>query len=159
MIRTTTLWKVYFHSFHLFLQKIVIWSMSQKHRKYVTKRQEVARTIFLTFPWKTSYYHGHNWPKDANSVKKPVYCRPKKSIGCPFHDFSRKYHYPLAQILSKKRSFSKKHVALMPICGAKNVHSLKTRYSHVIWSKFSWKTTCCHAYDWSRNVNSVETTI
>ena len=40
--------------------------------------------------------------------KKPVYCRPKKSIGCPFHDFSRKYHYPLAQILSKKRSFSKK---------------------------------------------------
>ena len=48
-------------------------------------------------------------------------------------------HYSHANILSKKRPFSQKHCALMSI------------------KKKSWKTPCCHAYIWSKNVNSVKT--
>ena len=74
----------------------------------------------------------------------------QKSQYDALHDFSRKNHYSLAHILLKNCPFSKKHVAVIPIFSQKTVHSLKTRYSHVLFSIFSWKTPCCHAHDWSK---------
>ena len=75
--------------------------------------------------------------------------------------------------------FSRKNYCLMPIYifKKKNVRSLKTHYSHdhfvektsilselrnivlLCQLKKTWKTPCCHAHIWSKNVNSVKTTL
>ena len=59
------------------------------------------------------------------SVKTTLCYCPKKLIGCPFSHFIWKSRCSDAQILSKKRPFSKNHNALMPIFCQKIVTSLK----------------------------------
>ena len=53
--------------------------------------------------------------KNVNSVKTTLYYGPKKSIGYPFFRFFTKKSLLLILYFIKKRLFSKKHAALMPI--------------------------------------------
>ena len=67
-----------------------------------------------------------------------------------FSDFSRKNHCSLTPILSKKRPFSKKHPALMPIFCQKNVHPHKnTVLSCHFFLIFYVKPPCSHTHIWS----------
>jgi len=64
-------------------------------------------------------------------VKKRQFCQiytlwPKKWIGCPFSDISRKKFALMPIYFQKKtRPFSKKNTAFMPIFCRKNVHSFR----------------------------------
>ena len=77
-----------------------------------------------------------------------------------FPDFSRKISCSHAyNILSKKRQFSKKHNALVPIFYQKNVHSLKnTVFSCLFFSILKWKNPRCYVHIWSKNAKIVKNT-
>ena len=72
-----------------------------------------------------------------------------------FSNFSRKNRCSHAHILSRK-VHSLKNTLLCPFFVKKRSFS-KTRRSHVIFIKFSWKTRRCNSDIWSKNVNSVKT--
>ena len=60
----------------------------------------------------------------------------------------------------KNTSILLKHTALIPILVKKTSILSKTRRSHVFFFfKFFMKNSCCRAHDWSKNVNSVKTTL
>ena len=60
----------------------------------------------------------------------------------------------------KNTSILLKHTALIPILVKKTSILSKTRCSHVFFFfKFFIKNSCCRAHDWSKNVNSVKTTL
>ena len=73
-----------------------------------------------------------------------------------FSNFSRKNQCPYAHILLRKVHALKNTMLLCPFFVKKWSFS-KTRWSHVIFIKFSWKTLCCNSDFWSKNVNSVKT--
>ena len=60
----------------------------------------------------------------------------------------------------KNTSILLKHTALIPILVKKTSILSKTRCSHVFFFfKFFMKNSCYRAHDWSKNVNSVKTTL
>ena len=67
-----------------------------------------------------------------------------------FFDFSRKNHCSHAHILPKKRPFSKKHDALMPIFSQKT-SILSQKHGSLMSFFFFMKTPCCHAHIWSKS--------
>ena len=71
--------------------------------------------------------------KKVNSVTTTVYYGPKRQKDIFFHYFWWRNHYSLAHTFSKMIHSLKKHIALTPIFYQKNLHSLKTRYSLVIF--------------------------
>ena len=74
-----------------------------------------------------------------NLVKKRQICQnynvygPTKLIVCRFFRLFTKKHCSHAHIFSKKRQFSQKHIALMPIFCQKTSILTKLRCSHVIF--------------------------
>ena len=133
-------------------------------QKNVSSLKNIAlMSFFFKFLMKNLYQHAHNWSKNANSVKNILYYGPKDSIGCPF--FLSIFHEKIDALMpiycQKNRPFCEKHVALMPIFCQKKVHSLKTRFSHVIFQFFYEKTpyfAFIHKIG-QKNVNSVKTTL
>ena len=67
---------------------------------------------------------------------------PKDAFFCYF---SRKNYYSNAHV-SKRRPFSKKHIALMPIFCSKTSNFSKTLCSHFIFFKFHMKNTLSCSY-------------
>ena len=71
----------------------------------------------------------------------------KKALRWPFFLIFHKKLSALMQIFCQKTWILKK-ILWFPYFKKKNVHSLKTHCSHVIFSNFSWKIPCCHAHIW-----------
>ena len=95
-------------------------------------------------------------PKKCKFCQHYTVYGPTKSIRCRFfHDFSRKNQCSHAHILSKKRKFSKKHIALMPIFCQKTSILQKTRSSHVIFFIFFLNPMLSCQY-LVKNVNSLK---
>ena len=109
---------------------------------------------------------GQKTTKNANFAKNLLYYWPKESIGYPFFRFFTKSRYSLSHFFSKNRLFCEELAGLMPIFCQKNVHSLKTLCSRVIFFNF-FKTPRFHAQErsklrqfcenyilsWSKNIN------
>ena len=71
----------------------------------------------------------------------------KSLLSCPYFLKNTSIllkHTAFIPILVKKRPFSQKHGALM---------------CFFFFFKFFMKNSCCRAHDWSKNVNSVKTTL
>ena len=64
---------------------------------------------------------------------------------------------PIYIFQKEKRPFSKNTLLSCPFF-RKNVHSLRNIVL-LCQLKKTWKTPCCHAHIWSKNVNSVKTTL
>ena len=81
--------------------------------------------FFSNFAWKTLRCHAH-MIKKTSILSTCIILWIKKVNRLSFvSDFSRKNHLSHAHILSRKRPFSKKHFALIPVFCRKNVQSLK----------------------------------
>ena len=96
---------------------------------FVQKNSILSKTyssdvIVFNFFLKNPFCHVHIWLKNSQFCQNYTMLWDKKVNRMPFFfDISRKNHCSHAHILSKKRPFSKKHYALMPIFCGKNVHS------------------------------------
>ena len=77
-----------------------------------------------------------------------------------FSNSSRKNRCSHTHILSQVRLFSKEHTVLKFMFYEKTSVLSKTMCSHVFFfSSFLWKTPCCQAHMWSKNVKSVKITV
>ena len=100
-------------------------------------------------------------------VEKSKFCQnytilwQKKVNRMPFSsDFSRKNYCPNAHVVSKRRPFSKKHIALMPIFCQKNVSSFKnTVLPYYFFQIFHKKPYAVMPKSAQKNVNSVKITL
>ena len=98
------------------------------------------RVLFLYFSRKNHFSYAHILLEKRPPAKN-------KLLLCPFFPKFNEKLLLSCPYSVKRRSFSKKHAALMPIFCQKNVHSLKKRYSRLIFfSFFFMKNPCFHAH-------------
>ena len=116
-------------------------------------------TFFSKFFIKTQYSHAHIWSKNVNSVKTTLFMVIKVNRMLFLFRFFTKKSLLSCPYFIKNTSILLKHTALIPILVKKTSILSKTRCSHVIFFKFFITTCCCHAHIWSKNVNSVKTTL
>ena len=103
-----------------------------------------SHVIFSNFSWKSPCCHAH--------------IRSKKRHICQNYTILWAKKVNRVLFFFQKRPFPKKQTALMPIFCPKNVYSLKnTVLTCNFFPNLSWKTLCCHAHIWSKNVDSVKT--
>ena len=125
-------------------------------KTFILSRIHCSHVIFFHFSMKNLLSIPY-LVKNTSILSKLPYIMGQKSYRMPFFSWY----------------FTKKISALMPIFFKKRKFSKKCFYSHILseirpfsqntllscnFSIFSWKTPCCHAHIWSKNVNSVKTT-
>jgi len=117
-------------------------------------------TFFSKFFIKTQYSHAHIWSKNVNSVKTTLFYGHKSQKDALFVPLFHEKITALMLIFYQKYVYSlKTHCSYTDISQKKSILS-KTRCSHVFFFfKFFIKNSCCRAHDWSKNVNSVKTTL
>ena len=117
-------------------------------------------TFFSKFFIKTQYSHAHIWSKNVNSVKTTLFYGHKSQKDALFVPLFHEKITALMLIFYQKYVYSLKTHCSYTDISQKNVHSLKnTVLSCVFFFKFFIKNSCCRAHDWSKNVNSVKTTL
>jgi len=99
--------------------------------------------------------------KSLNSVNTTLFYGLKKSKRYPFFLFFTEKSLLSCPWFVKKRPFSKKHVALMPLFFQKNVNSLKNILLsyHFFFSNFLWKIPFCRAHFWSKKCHFCKTSL
>ena len=99
--------------------------------------------------------------KSLNSVNTTLFYGLKKSKRYPFFLFFTEKSLLSCPWFVKKRPFSKKHVALMPLFFQNNVHSLKNILLsyHFFFSNFLWKIPFCRAHIWSKKCHFCKTSL
>ena len=118
--------------------------------------------FFSNLKWKTPLLSCpyHIWSKNVNSVKTDLYYGSKKLIGCPFFPIlTEKSPLSFPYFVKKTSILEKTQCSSVQISSKKNVQSLKTLCANDIFSNILWKTRCFQAHIWSKNVNSVKTTL
>ena len=109
---------------------------------------------------KTQNSHAHIWSKKVNSVKTTLFYGHKSQQDALFVPLFHEKITPLMPIFYQKYVYSLKNTLLpCPYQSKKTSILSKTRCFHVLFFlKFFMKNSCCHAHDWSKNVNFVKTT-
>ena len=92
-------------------------------------------------------YYSILWAKKVKKIPFLPIFTEKSLLSCPW--------------FVKKRPFSKKHVALMPLFFQKNVHSLKNILLsyHFFFSNFLRKIPFCRAHIWSKKCHFCKTSL
>ena len=131
----------------------------KKHQ--FSKKHGALISFFSNLSWKTHCCHTHIWSKKTSILSKLHQSWAKKVNRMPFFfQFFTKKLLLLCPYFVKKRPFSKKHTALMPIFCRKNVHPLKNTMLHVICIKFFMKKPLLFMPMFGQEcVNSVKTTL
>ena len=116
--------------------------------------------FFSNITWKTLASRSYLIKKNLNYVKTKVYYGPKNSIGSLFFKFLTKKSLLSCLYFVKKRQFSRKLTALMPIfCQKKRPFSQKHSAPMSFFSNFHEKSLPVMPIFGQKNVNSVKTTL
>ena len=138
---------------------IFVWNITALMPIFCRKNVHSLKNTLFSFHEKHPAVKPIYCQKSLNSVKTTLYYGPKKSKGYPFFsNFSRKNDRSHAHILSKKRSFSKKHTAIFPIFVKKCYFSIKHVALISNYSFFCEKPPVVMPISGQKNVNSVKTT-
>ena len=116
---------------------------------------------FQNFSQQTPNCHALIFSKNVNSVITILFYGQKKLIRCLFFFliFARENCCSHAHIISKRRLFSKSHPALKPIFREKTSILSKDYALMLFFFSNFYENPCCQAHIWSKNFNSVKTTV
>ena len=147
----------------------ILWKTRSSYAHILSKKTSILSKhgalmlFFSTFSWKNPLlcFRAQDRSKKSQFYLNYTLLWAKKVRRMPLSSlFSRKNICSHAHILSKKiPSFSKKQTALMPIfCRKKRPFSQKHCALMSFFKTFN-KNPYLHAHIWSKNVNSVKTTL